>query len=771
MTKEKGGDYVPEDELEQIIESIVDKVYDDEPLTIKEKEILKNSMEQEKHHLKDEEKELFIRSLVAIGDREYLQSNLLENVWGLDSWEKYVVLNSYMSQIELPDSDLTGYLLQDCIFSGKLQLSPIEKMRLIKDVRLVGDWSEENYAIFVDDCLKDNSFQFDSACKRELIQELSALSIMQERKDIGDGYQFTMYERYLYAAMAQFDLDDHDKVNLISKTNDWQFIGPCLLFVPLPSEEKVNIIEHIQQQPGMTREEYFKELLACIQNSKEIGLDISQCYNLAYSANFFNLEEETVKEGELTSYAKFLISVIQNKKQEMDPDKIRSLISISEDINLIKGAVYSDEFGLNFGNKISLIADIRDEKVIEEFLKGNEVESIGYLAKSSIIMNMGSFFIQKEDKDEFIKKYIESDEYDFLDDDKLNLIQHVDDKEYIKYAIENVPFNSEKARMKLAIATGDQEYMKEYLKTRGKNLDINDQETLILEIADEQEIKKWNQRIHQIDNISELSISDAMKLPDDAMIRIYDEHTDSPQQALYSKKDYLAIQKTLEDMLGKIKPAEKGNVESELNTFLQVYQELANIPYDNYAVSREGKKDTNLQRTCRNLGCLVESQPTCVCAGYAEILRNALALKGIECKYISGLPEKDNESGHAWNQVKIGDNWFNVDLTWDRDMILELGQAGPEVLKTDSEFENHQKFCKDRTDNESKCEVSINDAIPHENKATPKVELLNGNLAKSVQALARDKKITYDNIILEGKRMKEIELQKEIEAKEKGIEI
>lgn len=89
----------------------------------------------------------------------------------------------------------------------------------------------------------------------------------------------------------------------------------------------------------------------------------------------------------------------------------------------------------------------------------------------------------------------------------------------------------------------------------------------------------------------------------------------------------------------------------------------------------------------------------CVCAGYAEILRNALALAGIEAEYVEGdmvkkevvenFNEEDlekykkrkrktglyifkDEKGkkhigerHAWVKCKIDGEWYNFDPTWD----------------------------------------------------------------------------------------------------------
>lgn len=51
-----------------------------------------------------------------------------------------------------------------------------------------------------------------------------------------------------------------------------------------------------------------------------------------------------------------------------------------------------------------------------------------------------------------------------------------------------------------------------------------------------------------------------------------------------------------------------------------------------------------------------------VCEGYAKAFQLLLNAAGIENVYVVG---NSNGQGHAWNQVKIGEDWYNVDLTWN----------------------------------------------------------------------------------------------------------
>ena len=50
-----------------------------------------------------------------------------------------------------------------------------------------------------------------------------------------------------------------------------------------------------------------------------------------------------------------------------------------------------------------------------------------------------------------------------------------------------------------------------------------------------------------------------------------------------------------------------------------------------------------------------------VCDGYAAAFKMLLNAAGIESLVIYGDTQ---EGAHAWNQVKIEDEWYNVDVTW-----------------------------------------------------------------------------------------------------------
>ncbi len=60
-------------------------------------------------------------------------------------------------------------------------------------------------------------------------------------------------------------------------------------------------------------------------------------------------------------------------------------------------------------------------------------------------------------------------------------------------------------------------------------------------------------------------------------------------------------------------------------------------------------------------GCLVEKEANC--EGYAKTFGMLADKCGLENILVTGVT--DSGENHAWNQVKIDGEWYNVDVTWD----------------------------------------------------------------------------------------------------------
>lgn len=60
-------------------------------------------------------------------------------------------------------------------------------------------------------------------------------------------------------------------------------------------------------------------------------------------------------------------------------------------------------------------------------------------------------------------------------------------------------------------------------------------------------------------------------------------------------------------------------------------------------------------------GCLVQNEANC--EGYAKAFNLLASRMGLESVLVTGTT--DNGENHAWNQVKVGGKWYNIDVTWD----------------------------------------------------------------------------------------------------------
>ena len=58
---------------------------------------------------------------------------------------------------------------------------------------------------------------------------------------------------------------------------------------------------------------------------------------------------------------------------------------------------------------------------------------------------------------------------------------------------------------------------------------------------------------------------------------------------------------------------------------------------------------------------------------------------GIDVRYISCDPVLEERSGHAWNQIELDGIWYNMDLTFDRDGLVNK-KVPLYLLKSDEDF-------------------------------------------------------------------------------------
>ena len=124
---------------------------------------------------------------------------------------------------------------------------------------------------------------------------------------------------------------------------------------------------------------------------------------------------------------------------------------------------------------------------------------------------------------------------------------------------------------------------------------------------------------------------------------------------------------------------DKMNIDVQLAT--QIIDKIANrIEYD-----FEAAKKPRFSNECKNASGLVGLLTgKSICKGYSEILRNVLSCVNIDSTVIDGIALDEN-GYHTWNQVKIGDFWFNVDLTFARNNICD-GKPSGDLFMSDIAF-------------------------------------------------------------------------------------
>lgn len=81
--------------------------------------------------------------------------------------------------------------------------------------------------------------------------------------------------------------------------------------------------------------------------------------------------------------------------------------------------------------------------------------------------------------------------------------------------------------------------------------------------------------------------------------------------------------------------------------------------YDSYALAYSDKYQ---QYSDQPYGTLI--QKSAICLGYSSTFKMFMDMLDIECIIVKGSAHSNN-ANHAWNLVKLEDDWYAVDVTWD----------------------------------------------------------------------------------------------------------
>jgi len=119
----------------------------------------------------------------------------------------------------------------------------------------------------------------------------------------------------------------------------------------------------------------------------------------------------------------------------------------------------------------------------------------------------------------------------------------------------------------------------------------------------------------------------------------------------------------------------EGKDEYERSTAIYDYI-CQNVTYD-----YENLNDDTYTRKYTAYAALVDG--TAVCQGYAALYYRMALEAGLDTRVIAGI---GNGGPHAWNIVRIGDLYYNLDATWDADPA-----SYDYYLKCDANFPSHSR--------------------------------------------------------------------------------
>lgn len=128
--------------------------------------------------------------------------------------------------------------------------------------------------------------------------------------------------------------------------------------------------------------------------------------------------------------------------------------------------------------------------------------------------------------------------------------------------------------------------------------------------------------------------------------------------------NYRFPRKTLLHYLNEVETKATSITKTIITPDMNDYQK--EVALHDYIINHARYDDLNYRRNTvpdesyTPYGILIKG--TGVCAGYAYTMKYLCDKAGIDCIVVSGKADGDD---HAWNMVKIGGDYYHVDVTWD----------------------------------------------------------------------------------------------------------
>lgn len=160
-------------------------------------------------------------------------------------------------------------------------------------------------------------------------------------------------------------------------------------------------------------------------------------------------------------------------------------------------------------------------------------------------------------------------------------------------------------------------------------------------------------------------------------------------QYFFNVQEIKTLNKKIEDSVNKIiQKLDLRNIDDEYEREKRIHDVLAQqVTYDHAAITT---KDTRHIATAHSIVGVFISK-NAVCEGIAKAVKILLNTANIKCIVVTGQATLEADAGHAWNIVKIDNNSYHLDATWD-------------IANTSSSLINYDYF--NLTDMEVQCDHS-----------------------------------------------------------------
>lgn len=156
----------------------------------------------------------------------------------------------------------------------------------------------------------------------------------------------------------------------------------------------------------------------------------------------------------------------------------------------------------------------------------------------------------------------------------------------------------------------------------------------------------------------------------------------------YYENDAPNVIKFLEDEFLSIINSSVFEEMNELDKTLALYNSIGvRITYDfDWVDTYDQNRDKYLFHGISAYDALTRNMGAC--HTYAQLLEFSLRQVGVECVMLDGVSRHNSDENHSWIYVRLGDEYYHIDLTWDSDHKSDLVGLRYFGLSDDERYES-----------------------------------------------------------------------------------